>query len=149
MIKKADELDAIRKALLSVPVGTPTDDWTAFAKATKLKAGVLKKIRPFITEKDPTARPVEGEPDVDLRDTENVPFKYEGGIERFMQNEVLSYAPDAYLDEKKTVAGYEISFTKYFYKPKPLREIHEIIDELTALEKESDGMMSQILGGII
>jgi type I restriction enzyme M protein len=84
-----------------------------------------------------------------LRDTENVPFKYDGGIERFMQNEVLSYAPDAYLDEKKTVVGYEISFTKYFYKPNPLREMHEIIDELTAIEKESDGMMSQILGGLI
>lgn len=114
-----------------------------------MKAGVLKKIRPFITEKDASAQPVEGEPDVDLRDTENVPFKYEGGIERFMQNEVLSYAPDAYLDEKKTVVGYEISFTKYFYKPNPLREMDEIISELTDLEKESDGMMAQILGGII
>lgn len=149
VFKKADELSTVKRALSSVPADTPTDDWTKFAKATKLKAGMLKKIRPFITEKDPTAKAVEGEPDVDLRDTENVPFKYDGGIERFMQNEVLSYAPDAYLDEKKTVVGYEISFTKYFYKPNPLREMHEIIDELTAIEKESDGMMSQILGGLI
>ena len=43
---------------------------------------------PYITEKDPTAQPIEGEADVDLRDTENVPFTYEGGIEAFMQNEV-------------------------------------------------------------
>lgn len=149
LFKKSDELAAVIKAIRSVPAGTPTDDWLAFSKATKLKAGVLKKIRPFITEKDASAQPVEGEPDVDLRDTENVPFKYEGGIERFMQNEVLSYAPDAYLDEKKTVVGYEISFTKYFYKPNPLREMDEIISELTDLEKESDGMMAQILGGII
>lgn len=47
------------------------DDWTAFAKATKLKAAQLKKIRPFITEKDASTQPIDGEPDVDLRDTEN------------------------------------------------------------------------------
>lgn len=93
------------------------DNWTAFAKATKLKAAALKKIRPFITEKDPAAQPIEGEPDVDLRDTENIPFTYAGGIDAFMKNEVLTYAPDAWVDEKKTQVGYEISFTKYFYKP--------------------------------
>ncbi len=113
IFKKADELEDVRKALASVPAGTPTDDWTAFARETKLKAGVLKKIRPFITEKDPTAQPIDGEPDVDLRDTENVPFTYDGGIEAFMQNEVLVYAPDAYVDDKKTQIGYEIRFTKY------------------------------------
>lgn len=146
--KKADELEAVKKALASVPAGTPTDDWTAFAKATKLKAGVLKKIRPFITEKDSTAKPIEGEPDVDLRDTEIVPFKYEGGIEAFMQNEVLTYAPDAYIDEKKTAIGYEISFTKYFYKPVELREMSDILTTLNNLEKEADGVLADIMGGI-
>ena len=81
---------SVKKALASVPTGTPTDDWTAFAKATKLKAGVLKKIRPFITEKDPTAQPIEGECDSDLRDTELVPFTYAGGITGFMRDEVLT-----------------------------------------------------------
>lgn len=90
ILKKADELEAVKKALASVPTGTPTDDWTAFAKATKLKAGVLKKIRPFITEKDPTAQPIEGECDSDLRDTELVPFTYAGGITGFMRDEVLT-----------------------------------------------------------
>ena len=146
--KKAGELDSVRKALASVPAGTPTDDWTAFAKATRLKAGVLKKIRPFITEKDATAQPVEGEADVDLRDTENVPYTYDGGIEAFMQHEVLSYAPDAYVDEKKTTIGYEVSFTKYFYKPVELREMSEILASLRALEKEADGVMAEIMEGI-
>ncbi len=145
--KKADELASVQKALVAVPSGTPTDDWTAFAKATKLKAGVLKKIRPFITEKDATAQPIEGEPDVDLRDTENVPFTYDGGIEAFMRDEVLTYAPDAYVDETKTEIGYEISFTKYFYKPVELREMADILADLRALEKEADGMMSEIMGG--
>ena len=134
--------------MASVPANTPLDDWAAFAKATKLKAGVLKKIRPFITEKDPTAKPIEGEADTDLRDTEIVPFTYDGGIDAFMQNEVLTYAPDAYIDEKKTVIGYEISFTKYFYKPVELREMRDILDSLTALEKEADGVLAEIMGGI-
>ena len=146
--KKTDELAAVKKALASVPAGTPTDDWTAFAKATKLKAGVLKKIRPFITDKDPTAQPIDGECDADLRDSELVPFTYEGGIDAFMKNEVLTYAPDAWVDEKKTQIGYEISFTKYFYKPAKIREMSEIINTLNALEKEADGMLADIIGGI-
>ena len=113
--KKAEELEQVQKAIRSVPAGTPTDDWAAFAKATKLKAAALKKIRPFITEKDPMAQPIDGEPDTDLRDTEMIPFTYEGGSDAFMKNEVLPYAPDAWVDEKKTQIGYELSFTKYFY----------------------------------
>lgn len=101
-----------------------------------------------ITEKDATAVAI-NEPDTELRDTENIPFTYEGGIEAFMQNEVLTYAPDAYIDEKKTKIGYEISFTKYFYKPVELREMSEIIKSLNSLEKEADGMMADIMGGIL
>ena len=123
-------------------------EWTAFAEATKLKAAALKKVRPFITDKDPAAKPIDGEPDVDLRDTENIPFTYEGGIDAFIQNEVLSYAPDAWVDEKKTQIGYEVSFTKYFYKPVELREMADILADLRALEEEADGMMAEILEGL-
>lgn len=147
--RKAEELASVQKAITSVPAGTPTDNWTAFAKATKLKASVLKKIRPFITEKDATAQPIADEPDIDLRDTENVPFTYDGGIEAFMRNEVLSYAPDAYVDEKKTIIGYEVSFTKYFYRPMELREMSNILADLRTLEKETDGMITEIVGGIV
>lgn len=149
VFKKADELAAVRKAIASVPSGTPLDDWAAFAKATKLKATVLKKIRPFITVKDANANPVTGEADSDLRDTELIPFTYEGGIEGFMKNEVLSYAPDAWIDEKKTQIGYEISFNKFFYRPVNLRSMDEIIASLNELEKEADGMLAGIVGGNI
>lgn len=135
-------------AIAALPKNTPTDDWTAFAKATKLKAALLKKVRPFITEKDPAAKPIEGEADVDLRDTEIVPFNYEGGIAAFMENEVRPYAADAYIDEKQTKIGYEISFTKYFYKPVELRSMTDILADLKALEAETDGMMAEILGGL-
>lgn len=146
--KKADELAVVRDAVAAAAAIAPLDDWCAFSKATKLKAAQLKKIRPFITEKDAEARPVDGEPDVDLRDTENVPFTYEGGIEAFMQTEVLTYASDAWVDEKKTQIGYEISFTKYFYKPVELREMNDILESLTALDREADGLLAEILGGI-
>ena len=146
--KKLDELTSVQKALASVPDGTPTDDWMAFAKATRLKAGVLKKIRPFITEKDPTAKPIEGEPDVDLRDTENVPFTYNGGIDAFMKDEVLPFSPDAYVDDKKTVIGYEVSFAKFFYKPVETQKMSDILESLNALETEADGVLAQIIGGI-
>lgn len=146
--KKSDEYDGVIAAIEKAAKTALLDDWTAFAKATKLKAAALKKIRPFITEKDPSAQPIEGEPDVDLRDTENIPFTYEGGIDAFIKNEVLTYAPDAWVDEKKTQIGYEISFTKYFYKPAEIREMDDIIATLNALEKEADGMLSDIVGGI-
>ena len=148
IFKKPEELSTVKSALSSVPAGTPTDDWAAFAKATKLKAGDLKKIRPFITETDPNAQPVEGEPDAELRDTENVPFTYDGGIDAFMKNEVLPYAPDAYVDKKKTAIGYEVSFTKYFYKPVEMRNMNDILGSLAALEKEADGALADIVGGI-
>ena len=87
-------------------------------------------------------------PDKDKTDSEIVPFTYEGGIDAFMEKEVRPYAPDAWVDEKKTQIGYELSFTKYFYKPVELRPLAEIIADLRALERETDGMMAEILGGL-
>lgn len=147
--KKADEYASVVSAIAKAAEIAPLDNWDAFAKATKLKAAALKKIRPFITEKNPSAQPVDGEADADLRDTENIPFTYEGGISAFIQNEVLPYAPDAWVDEKKTLIGYEISFTKFFYKPVELRKMSDILESLTALEKEADGMLSEVVGGIL
>ena len=146
--KKADEYEKAISAIEKAAKTAPLDDWTAFAKATGLKAAALKKIRPFIAVKDPMAQPIEGEPDVDLRDTENIPFTYEGGIDAFIKNEVLTYAPDAWVDEKKTQFGYEISFTKYFYKPVELREMSDILSSLTSLEQEADGLLAGIMEGV-
>ncbi len=148
ILKKLDDIREYEKAIKKLPEDTPLDDWTAFAKATGLKKDILKKVRPFITQRDPEAKKIENEPDPELRDTEIVPFTYEGGIDAFMKNEVLSYAPDAWVDETKTQIGYEISFTKYFYKPVQLRETHEILADLTALEKEAGGMMDEIIEGL-
>lgn len=146
--KKQSELDSVREAIAKASVGTPLDDWDAFAKATKLKKTQLKKIRPFITETDPHAKEVGGESDPNLRDSENIPFNYDGGIDAFIEREVKPYAPDAYVDESKTKIGYEISFTKYFYKPVQLRDMKDILASLKELEKESDGVMDEIVEGL-
>lgn len=148
VFKKTEELETVNAAIQTVPISVPKDDWTAFAKATKLKAATLKKIRPFITEKDSEAQPIVGEPDPELRDTEIIPFTYKGGIDAFVKNEVLTYTPDAWVDEKKTQIGYELSFTKYFYKPVQMRSMDEIVADLKALETETEGMLKEILGGI-
>lgn len=90
---------------------------------------------------------VEFEVDTDLRDTEQIPLNYDGGIEKFFENEVLPYAPDAWIDNGKTQIGYEISFTKYFYKPVKLRSIDEIVADIKVLEAETDGLLNEIIGG--
>jgi type I restriction enzyme M protein len=89
---------------------------------------------------------VEFEPDSELRDTETVPLKEPGGIEAFIRREVMPHAPDAWIDEAKTTIGYEISFTRYFYKPQPLRPLAAIRADILALERETDGLMADIIG---
>jgi type I restriction enzyme M protein len=88
---------------------------------------------------------IEHEPDPELRDTEQVPLLEDGGIEAFFRREVLPHVPDAWIDESATKIGYEISFTRYFYKPQPLRTLEEIRADIEALEKETEGLLGQIL----
>ena len=87
---------------------------------------------------------VEYEPDPDLRDTEQIPLLEDGGIEAFLQREVLPYFPDAWYVESSVKTGYEISFTRFFYKPKPLRPLEEIRADILALEKETEGLLGEI-----
>lgn len=89
---------------------------------------------------------VEYEPDAALRDWENVPLLEPGGIEAFIEREVLPYAPDAWIEGEKTQIGYEISFTRVFYKPQPLRTLEQIRADVLALERETDGLLPQIIG---
>ena len=89
---------------------------------------------------------VEYEPDPDLRDTEQVPLLEPGGIEAFLRREVLPHAADAWYDLDSVRSGYEVSFTRYFYKPQPLRSLEEIRADILSLEKETEGLLSEILG---
>ena len=88
---------------------------------------------------------VEYEPDSDLRDTEQVPLREEGGIEAFLRREVLPYAADAWYRPDNVKIGYEVSFTRYFYKPAPMRTLGEIRADILAVEKETEGLLDEIL----
>ena len=118
---------------------------------------VIRKIHKRGTEADPLrglfeatvkGRPVvvEYEPDTDLRDTEQIPLQEEGGVEAFLRREVLPYAPDAWYQPDSVKIGYEISFTRYFYKPQPMRTLEEIRADILALEKETEGLLDEIMG---
>jgi type I restriction enzyme M protein len=142
---KPAEAEAWQKARAAVGAEVPLGDWTAFARATRLKASLLKKLRPHIAVRDETAEPVPGEADPELRDTETVPLLYPGGVEAFFEKEVLPFAPDAWIDPGATRIGYELSFTKYFYKPAELRSLDAIAADLRALEAETAGLLDRIL----
>ena len=89
---------------------------------------------------------VEYESDGELRDTEQVPLLEPGGIDAFVRREVLPHVPDAWIDQSGTKVGYEISFTRYFYKSQPLRSLEDIRADILALEKETEGLLGEILG---
>ncbi|MCW5976479.1 MAG: SAM-dependent DNA methyltransferase [Bryobacteraceae bacterium] len=140
----------------------------------KLTAKRLKLLQSVLAERDETASPVvkkvhklgkakedplhglypvrhqgkdvivQYEPDSELRDSEQVPLLEDGGIEAFFQREVLPYVSDAWIDESATKIGYEISFTRYFYKPVPLRSLEEIRADMEALETESAGLLDEL-----
>ncbi|SJZ60645.1 HsdM family class I SAM-dependent methyltransferase [Garciella nitratireducens] len=90
---------------------------------------------------------IEYEQDTDLRDTERIPLNYNGGVEGFFKEEVIPYVEDAWIDESRTRIGYEISFTKYFYNPVKLRSLEEIVEDIKALEEQTDGLLDEIIGG--
>ena len=83
------------------------------------------------------------QPDTSLRDTENVPLKED--IKEYFEREVLPFAPDAWIDEKKSKIGYEIPFTRYFYKYEAPRPSAEIMAEIMDLETELSGSLEEVL----
>jgi type I restriction enzyme M protein len=131
---------------------------SALARRDPEAEPVIARVhRPGKTDADPLHGRIEGyidgrcsvieyEPDTDLRDTERVPLTEPGGIEAFIRREVLPYAPDAWIDERKTEIGYEISFARYFYTPQPLRSLEEIRADILAVEHETEGLLHAIVG---
>ena len=141
------KLTAKRKKLLQ----------TVLASRHEAAAPVIKRAhKPSAMEPDPIhgliqtnldgqSAVVEYEPDTELRDTEQIPLLHEGGIDAFLEKEVLPYAPDAWYLPAQVKVGYEISFTRHFYKPKPMRTLEEIRADILALERESEGLLEGIL----
>ncbi len=96
--------------------------------------------------KDESGNPVlkkgKPQPDADLRDTENVPLKE--NIEDYFAREVLPFVPDAWIDTKKSKVGYEIPFTRYFYKYEAPKPSVDIMNEILKLENELAGSLDEV-----
>lgn len=125
----------------------------AKAKNVKLTVKRKKAIRDFLTEINENAEPVldskgKPEPDKNLKDTEQIPLLYEGGVECYWENEIKPYVPDSWIDKKTISIGYELSFTKYFYKPLELRTPEEIVSDIQKVESNTDGLLASIIGGV-
>lgn len=149
-LKKADiklaatDLKHILKAV-SWRVETAPPVIAKVHKPGKAKADPLRGL--FEAKVDGKPAVVEYEPDSDLRDTEQVPLLEDGGIEAFIRREVLPYTPDAWIKEDSTKIGYEVSFTRHFYKPQPLRRLEEISADILTIEKEAEGLLDDLLKG--
>jgi len=107
-----------------------------------IKAPLMKAILAGLSEKDETAdicTDAKGnpEPDTDLRDTEQIPFTRKvpekEAIDEYIEREVKPYAPDAWVDYSKTKKGYEIPFTRHFYKYEELGDAEETLLEIQSL----------------
>jgi type I restriction enzyme M protein len=158
--------EPIRTAIHAVAadLGTHTiDDWSVFSTAferiaktqgVKLTAATRKAVQNAIATRDDSAQPivkkrtydvVEYEPDPELRDTEQISLLEADGIDGFFVREVLPHVPDAWIVPGSAKIGYEVSFTRYFYKPKHLRTLAEIAADIRDLEAETEGLLDQIL----
>jgi type I restriction enzyme M protein len=113
-----------------------------FKKAGKVPVPAKKAVVAALMVRDPHAEPVEGEPDPSLRDTENVPLSDE--VNEYIAREVLPFAPDAWVDDTKTKVGYEIPFTRQFYKYVPPRPLEEIDAEIRASQLRILAMLSGV-----
>lgn len=143
------------KTMDSTIVYKNRDEFTKVLKKTFKTAGInlnsplLKAILSALSERDETAdicvdNKGNPEPDPDLRDTENVPLKED--IHEYFEREVKPHVPDAWIDESKTKIGYEIPFTRHFYKYQPLRSSEEIMKEIIELEKSISEKLKKVMG---
>ena len=130
------------------------------AKRSETAPPVIRKVHKSNVDPDPLrglfpatikgkSAVVEYEPDPELRGTEQVPLLEEGGIDEFLRREVLPYASDAWYVPDSVKVGYEISFTRHFYKPQPLRPLEEIRADILALERETEGLLGEIVQGTL
>lgn len=129
----------LEKAVKALKIKTDSKGINAILNAVSWKNEDAEKVIKKV-EKDKT---VLYEPDSDLRDTENVPLDQD--IYEYFKREVLQHIADAWIDESKTVKGYEISFTRYFYNYISPRSIEEITAEILDLEKETEGILKEIV----
>ena len=131
--------------------GRYTDSGNGIEVEVKIKDNEDFKFRKVVVERPlvgENGNPIlkKGRPQADSakRDTETIPWKED--VEAYMKKNVYPYAPDAWIDEKKTKIGYEIPFTREFYKYVPPKKSEEIYAVLQELDKQEQILMSKIIG---
>lgn len=131
--------------------GTWKDTGNGIEVEVKIKDNEDFKYSKVVVEQplvDDSGKPIlkKGKPQADSakRDTESIPWKED--IEEYMKKNVYPYAPDAWIDEKKTKIGYEIPFTREFYKYVAPRKSEEIFASLQELDKQEAELMTKIIG---
>lgn len=100
-----------------------------------------EEAKPVIKKQDKDEVIYEADPE--LRDYESVPVKQ--NVQAYFEKEVWPFVPDAWIDHSKTVKGYEVSFTKIFYRYQPLRSVATITEEIMQLERETEGLLNDII----
>jgi type I restriction enzyme M protein len=132
--KLAIKLTAAEQKIILQAVSWRVEDAPPVIKKTHKAGKIASDPINGLYEADIDGKPavVAYEPDSELRDSEQIPLLEEGGIEAFFGREVLPYVPDAWVDASATKLGYEISFTRHFYKPTPMRSLEEIKADLEA-----------------
>lgn len=124
----------------------------AFKKAgITVRVPIQKAILAALSEKDKTAdicvdKNGNPEPDTDLRDTEQIPVKE--NIGEYIKREVLPYTPDAWVDESKTKKGYEIPFTRHFYKFVELGNAEQTLHDIEALGHRIQTYITKLFGEV-
>ena len=81
-------------------------------------------------------------PNTNLRGYERIPLSE--SIDDYYETEVKPHVPESWMDRSKDKIGYELNFTKYFYKYEPLRPSSEILQDLIRLDKESEELINQV-----
>ena len=121
------------------------NDFFGYTKVTVEKP-IVEKCEILDEEREVVVRDKRGnpKPNPTLRDYERVPLTEE--IDAYYQREVKPHMPDSWLDRKKDKVGYEINFNRYFYQYTPLRSLKEIADEMLTLERQSKGLLNEVLG---
>ena len=117
--------------------------WKPKEKKTFLEALSWRdeEAKPVIKKQDKDEVIYEADPE--LRDYESVPVKQ--NVQEYFEMEVWPFVPDAWIDHSKTVKGYEVSFTKIFYRYQPLRSVATITEEIVQLERETEGLLNDII----
>ena len=145
--KNAELSPEIRKEIVRIFMDMDESDISRVYENREFGHWRITVVHPLRDEHGEIVKDKKGRVQIDKSKTETeiVPFTYPGGIDAYMATEVLPYTPDARIDDKKTQIGYELTFTKYFFEPRPIRDIDSIAADIKDVISQMSGVLSEVL----